>query len=142
MIIKLKQATTVKETREQMLAWAAEFKAARFQMTTEGDSQARTFSAGPSKPWAMRQKNARLTATLEGFKLLAGPEKAEQMHADYRNGRVFHDRTLVVTRDRQTEELQYNDINIAKVIPEYTKEGLETKIAEAKKIREENRRPS
>ena len=70
--------------------------------TTVGETNERTFWAGPRKPFAMRQRDAKLTHMFEGIKLMAGVEKAEKIHIDRSNGKIFWDRTLLVQRDPTT----------------------------------------
>ena len=88
----------------------------------------------------MRQRDAKLTHAFEGVKLLAGPEKVEKIHIDRSNGRVFHDRTLLIQRDPETGDPVPRKAAMEATFPNYTPEALDEKIAEAKENRAAGRR--
>ena len=141
-IVKLRQESTPAETRTKMLKWAKDFKEAKLQTTSEGETHPRTFYAAASKPFAMRQRNAKLLQILDRLKLLLGSDRAEALHADLPKGRLFYDRTLLLERHPDTDEPIYREESIRKLLPDYTKDLLEEKIKEAKDKREADRRPA
>ena len=140
-LLKIEKSGTVTETRRAMLDWVKKFRNAPPKLTTEGETVERSFWAGPSKPYAMRQRDAKLTHTFEGLKLLAGEERAGKMHVDRASGRIFHDRTLLVQRDPETGAPVPKTVALQTLIPGYTEESLQTKIEEAKSARDLTRRP-
>ena len=89
----------------------------------------------------MRQRDAKLTHTFEGLKLMIGEEGAAKMHIDRANGRIFHDRTLLVQRDSETGTPLPRTAAFEILIPGFTEEGLKTKIEESRATREAGRRP-
>ena len=139
-LLKLHTLGGPAETRRAMLDWVRDFKALKIQETTEGESQERTFWAGPSKPYEMRQRDAKLTHLFEGIKILAGPEKAAKLHIDRSNGRAFWDRTMLVQRDPTTGTPIPREEAMKRTFPDYTEKALEEKVGEAKAARETARR--
>ena len=140
-LLKIIPEATPNDTRRAMLDWTKKFKEQQFKLTSPGETQERTFWAGPSKPFSMRQRDAKLNQTFDGIKLMAGPEIGGKIHIDRSNGRIFHDRTLLFQRDPETGTPEPRSEALATTIPGFTAEGLETKIAEAKAAREAGRRP-
>ena len=140
-LLKIQREGGPTETRRAMLDWVRDFKALQIKETTAGETNERTFWAGPSKPFAMRQRDAKLTHMFEGIKLMAGEETAEKIHIDRSHGRIFWDRTLLVQRGPATGNPITKPDALSKTIHDFSEERLEAKIAEAKSIRESGRRP-
>ena len=59
-LIKIAQEGDANSTRRVMIDWTKKFKEQKLQLTSQGESQARVFWAGPSKPFSMRQRDAKL----------------------------------------------------------------------------------
>ena len=78
-----------KETRIQMLDWGKKFRGLDLKYQSADDPSPRTYNAQPSKPFEMRQRNARNMGILDGFKTLLGPDKAVKLRPDLSNGRIF-----------------------------------------------------
>ena len=140
-LLKLEKAANATDTRRAMLDWVKKFRGAQVKTQTDGESTERVFWAGPSKPFAMRQRDAKLTHTFEGLKLMIGEEGAGKMHIDRANGRIFHDRTLLAQRDQTTGTPIPKTAALENLIPGFTEEGLKAKIEESKATREASRRP-
>ena len=90
LLVKIKQEQTVKETRNQMFAWTRKFKEAKPEIQAEDETTARTFVAYPSKPFAMRQRDGKLTALLEAIKSLISEEAGQAMRLDMGKGRIIY----------------------------------------------------
>ena len=74
-LVKIHPEGSTRETRVAMFAWVKKFKETKAELTFPGESVARTFYATPSKPFQMRQRDAKVSQLLDGLKLVAGPEK-------------------------------------------------------------------
>ena len=123
-IIKLRQLATIKETRLNMIAWTKEFKAQEIQFQAEGEGRPRTFYAAPSKPYAMRQRNAKHNQMFDALKLIAGPEREARLRSDLPSGRILFDRKILVEKARGTgEQIRHLD-TMQTFFPDITNESL------------------
>ena len=140
-IIKLTSKGNVKDTRVAMLAWTKKFKELKPTFQAEGETTPRTFYAAPSKPYAMRQRDARTNQIMDGLKLIAGADNEPKLRLDLSTGRILFERTLLVERPRNASEPTFHMEAMQRIFPDITKDKLEDKIKEAKHNRDMSRRP-
>ena len=136
--IKTAKQTTTKKTRDKMITWTQKFKALKMETQLEGEDRPRVLYATPSKPFSMRQRDAKFSQAFEGLKLAAGDLK-EHLNAEISRGKILFDRIPLIERDPVTEEPIYHMTKISEKIPGLTRETLDEKIAEAKRLREAER---
>ena len=97
-ILHLHKEGDTRATRVKMLDWTKKFKEQGIQKQMEGEATARLLYAGPSKPFEMRQRNAKTMAMLDGFKLIAGEDKSVHLRADLARGRIIYEQKLLAER--------------------------------------------
>ena len=139
-IVKIRQQATTTDTRRSMIEWTQSFKKATVQVQGPDETAPRTFYAAPSKPFAMRQRNAQLSNTFEALKLIGGPEGESKLRMDVPSGRILHDRTVIVDRLRGTGEPTHHIQTMQRFFPTVTQELLDDKIEEVRKKRDDDRR--
>ena len=137
-LVKTTKHANTEETRSKMLTWTQDFKALKLETKLEGEDRTRTLYATPSKPFSMRQRDAKFSQALEGLKIAAGDQK-EHLNAEISRGKIFFDRIPLIERDPLTEEPIFHMNRISDKIPGLTRETLDEKILEAKRIRETER---
>ena len=86
----------------------------------------------------MRQRDAKFSQALEGLKLAPGDLK-DHLNTEISRGKIFFDRMPLIERDPVTEEPIYHMSSISDKIPGLTRETLDEKIAEAKRLGEVER---
>ena len=138
-IVKIRPEATPADTRRAMLKWTQDFKECKIEIQTPEEAHPRIFYAAPSKPFAMRQRNALLTNTMEAIKQIGEREVEEKLRMDIPNGRILYDRTVIVERARISGE-PIHHLTTLQRLPGITQETLNAKIEEVKKKRDEDRR--
>ena len=139
-ILHLRKEASPKDTRVKMLDWTAKFKKLALTKQGEGETTPRPMYAGPSKPFAMRQRNAKTMALLDGLKLAMGEERGAMLRADLAKGRIIYDQRILAER-RGDEPMPTPDMDaIHKVLPELTEDALKEKVAEAIEARDKKRK--
>ena len=91
-----------------MLKWTKEFKALNIEAQMEGETRPRKLYATPSKPFSMRQRDAKTAQILDGLIIIAG-DKSDHLNAEISRGKIFYDRTPLIERDSATEEPVYKN---------------------------------
>ena len=81
-ICKIHKAQDPKTTRTSMLEWCKKFREMKLQYRADDETSARTYYAQPSKPYEMRQRNAKTSGMLDGFKLMVGEARAPKLRMD------------------------------------------------------------
>ena len=116
------------------------FRAVALQYQAPDESAPRTYYAQPSKPFEMRQRNAKTMGLLEGFKRLATPEQAEKLRPDLSNGRIFFERTPLAEcapgRDTPSPRMEA----VQRAFPNVTREMIQANTQEAMEAREKARK--
>ena len=126
------------ETRRAMLAWCKEVRANKYQRKI-GDEPTREIYATPSKPWAMRQRDAKTHSLHQTIKSLFPEDKQDDIQLEIGTGRVFYQRTMLAHRPRGTTEMQPILENLQKHIPDITTDKIRAKQLEVEKERERTR---
>ena len=130
LLVKIKPEQTVKETRNQMFAWARKFKEAKPEIQAEDETEARTFVAYPSKPFAMRQRDGKLTALLEAIKSMAPEEAGPTMRLDMGKGRIIYQRTIIAERQGEQDTPKPHLETLHRFFPDIDGDRLASKMAE------------
>ena len=97
-MVKVRKFQTVEQTRTHMIEWCKKVRNLELKQQAPDENTARTIYAQPSKPFEMRQRDAKTTNLLEAFKLIAGEDKAPKLRADRANGRILFERMLIAER--------------------------------------------
>ena len=139
-ILHLQKEASPKDTRVKMLDWTAKFKQLTLTKQGEGEATPRSMYAGPSKPFAMRQRNAKTMALLDGLKLAMGEERAANLRADLAKGRIIYDQRILAERKGEEPMPTPDMAVIQKILPELTEDALKDKVAEAIEIRDKKRK--
>ena len=130
----------VEETRTNMLAWTAKFKELGLQHKAADEEQMRTYYAQPSKPFEMRQRNAKTMAMLDGLKKIAGEEKAAHLKVELSKGRIIYNHTLLADRGTHEDMPSPQMSAIEKAFPGTTKEQLMACVKEVMDEKEKSRK--
>ena len=138
-IIKIKTGATVEATRAKMVEWTRKFKEAKYTIQSNEDREPRTFVANPSKPFDMRQRDAKFWGVVDGFRAIAGEENRNKFRFDLSNGRIVYERKLLAVRDTNSEAPSPRMTEINQIWPDVTREHINDKIAEAKAKRDPTR---
>ena len=115
-IVKIRTQGTPADTRRAMLKWTQDFKKEKLEIQTAGETEPRVFYAAPSKPFAMRQRNALLSNTMEALKMMGGPDAQDKLRMDIPSGRILYDRTVLVERARSTGEPMHHTATMKKIL--------------------------
>ena len=131
--------TTVREARQNLLAFCRQVRQLKPEYEWQG--QTHQIYAIPTKPYEMRQKEARAGLKIDTIKHILGPETAAKVEYDVAKGRVYLDKTLLASRQNSQAEIKYH---IA-ALQEYDASLSATKLQEIEakmyKIREEKQAP-
>ena len=114
-----------------MLDWVKKFKEQGISQQTDDDSESRKIYAFPSKPFEMRQRDAKVNRLADGLRLLLGDTEGAKVFTDLSKGRILHDRQIIAERKAPNEPPSPKLEAIHKLKPGVTKEDIETKVAEA-----------
>ena len=114
-----------------MLEWTQKFKEAKHTIDTQDGTTGRVFYANASKPFDMRQRDAKLFSTLDGFKLIAGEENHNKFRLDMSNGRIVYDCQLIAQRGADSDIPAPIMANVQKFWPTLSEEAIANKVAEA-----------
>ena len=125
----------IQDTRRKMLAWCKEVRANKYQRKID-DEPTREIYASPSKPFAMRQRDAQTHSLHQTLKNLFPPDQQDQVALEISTGRVFFQRSLIASRPRGSYDMQPNLDTLKKHLPDITMDAIKTKQAEVEKERE------
>ena len=139
-LIKIRKAPTVRETRLAMFDWCKKFKNAAPQSRAEDEAEPRTLYAQASKPFWMRQRDAKTTALMECLKSMAPEADHPKFKMDMGNGRILYERTLLAERGPTDTSPTPIMEAVNKFFPEATADGIEVKVAEIMVGRERARK--
>ena len=139
-LIKIRKAATIRETRLAMFEWCKQFKTAAPQSQAADEAEPRTLYAQASKPFWMRQRDAKTTALLESLKTLTPEENHPKFKVDMGNGRILYERTLIAERGPSSPSPTPIMEAVNKFFPDATAESLEIKMAEIMVGRERARK--
>ena len=141
MIVKICQdPKRPRETRQQMREWGKKFRALQLTAKAQDETSHRTFYAQPSKPFEMRQRNAKTMGMLDGFKTLLGPDKATKLRPDLANGRIFYERTLLAERAPGHDAPSPRMTAVQQVLPNATRDQIMESMRDAMTKRERERK--
>ena len=94
-----------------------------------------------SKPLEMRQRNAKTTSLLGGFKLIMlGEEQAAKPRADLTNGRILHRQLLLAERKPGQDIPSPRMTAVKQILPDAAKDQVVEKTSEAMAAREKARK--
>ena len=126
------------ETRRAMLAWCKQVRTMKFRRQT-GTEPAREVYASPSKPFHMRQRDAKTYALFQTLKSMFPEEDQEHVAFEISTGRVFFHNHLIANRPRGTSVMQPCLPELQKHVKDITEEAINAKQLEIEKERERTR---
>ena len=126
------------ETRRAMMAWCKRVKEMKC-LRKIGDEEARVVSAWASKPFHVRQRDARTYCLYETLKSLFPEPQRDDVTLEISTGRTFYQHTAIANRPRGTTEMHPILTALQKFIPDLTSEQIKQKQAEVEKERERAR---
>ena len=129
-----------RETRQKMFEWAKKFRALELTYKAPDETNPRTYYAQPSKPFEMRQRNAKTMGMLDGFKALLGAEKADKLKPDLSNGRIFFERLLLAERAPGNDTPSPRMTAVNQILPDVTREQVYDSMKNAMDQREKARK--
>ena len=104
----------VAATRRKMLAFCRDFKAAKI---TSRDSEI-LFYTMPSKPFWLRQKEAKNALRLEAIKLMVPEHKRAEIEIEITKGRIFCGETMIGHRPQETGQIVPKKEALKKLFPD------------------------
>ena len=126
------------ETRRNMLAWCKQVRALKLKRQVN-DEPAREIYASPSKPFHMRQRDAKTFSLFQTLKALFQEDQQEHVTFEIGTGRVFYHNYLIANRPRGTSTMQPCLPELQKHIPDLTQQKIDAKQLEVEKERERSR---
>ena len=139
-LVKITFEPTIRETRDKMFKWARKFRDTKPQIQADDESEPRTFVAYPSKPFAMRQRDGKVTTMLETLKALVADEERPKFRLDMKKGRVIYQRNIFAERTEENDMPKPNMTIIQGIFPHITEEEITAKAAEILAERERTRK--
>ena len=122
------------------MEWGKKFRNLTLTHQAPDETSPRTYYAQPSKPYEMRQRNAKTMGMLDGFKALIGPDASAKLRPDLSNGRIFFESLLIAERLPGDEAPTPRMTAVQQVLPEATKESILEAMQKAIADREKTRR--
>ena len=129
-----------KETRKKMFEWGKKFRDMALAHQASDETSQRTYYAQPSKPFEMRQRNAKTMGMLDGLKALLGAERAEKLKPDLSNGRIFFERLLLAERAQGSDTPSPRMTAVNQILPDITREKVYESMRTAMDQREKARK--
>ena len=123
------------ETRRAMLAWCKKVRGLKLQRTVETEPP-RDIYASPSKPFHMRQRDAKTYSLFQTLKSMFPEDQQEHVSFEISTGRVFFHNHLIANRPRGADQMQPCLPELQKHIPTATSDTINAKQLEVEKERE------
>ena len=105
------------KTRERLIKMCAEIRKSQLKYTdTEGTM--RQVYANPTKPLALRQRNAQVTLKADALRKALGEERGSRLEVELGKSRVFLGKEILAQRPSYEADVAYSWPNINKHLPE------------------------
>ena len=119
------------ETRANMRKWGEKFRELALTHKADDEETPRKLYASPSKPFTMRQRNAKLAGLLEAFKKIAAPDQLPNLRAEMPTGRIFLGRTMLAEREPDEDDATPIMTTVTRLWPGTTAEQISQALKEA-----------
>ena len=124
MIISIKESPEgPAKTRENLLNICRRIKQAKLKYT-DTDGVMRAVYANPTKPLAVRQRDAQVTLKADSLRQALGEEKGGQVELELGKGRIFLGKEILAQRTSPSGDMAYQWPTLNKHLPDTTPDDM------------------